>query len=362
MTNTPTTPAATRPIPIGRDEVFRACDALLRDGVRPTGDSVRTHLGRGSPNTIHPLISEWWRALSNRLARDERRPDVPDAVWQAGNSLWDMALASATAAIEKAFQARLQVVVDREQHAEQRVAEAASVRESAESRVSDMQRMLDAAVDRSDRVAAECAEAQSSLRASIARVETLDRELADAKRMLASVRADHESERERTDQRHAGERAAWAKEKEDLRDAAERDRGRVMLDLDLARQATKDVQRKFDELDRQFRDAVATHSARVLELTSRAEAAEARHATTLRETERLDSELASARNDARVASATSAQLRAERDQLQGQVQVLSAQYAELLPRAVDQDELVVIRAVRAMSPAAREKLLRKTNA
>ncbi len=361
--NTPTTETAiavARPSPIGRDEVFRACDALMCAGIRPTGESVRSHLGRGSPNTIHPLITEWWRTLSQRIARDEHRPDVPDAVWQSANSLWDMALVAATDAAEKAMQARLQVVLTREEHAERRVAEAMSVRESAESRVSEMQRMLDAAVDRSDRVVAECTEAQSSLRASIARVETLDRELTDAKRMLTAIRADHDVERERADQRHAADRAAWAKEKEDLRDAAERDRDRIMRDLDAARQATKDVQRKFDDLDRQFRDASAAHAARVLDLTSRAETADTRHATVLREMARITADLDAFRATSQSVASVADQLRTERDQLRGQVDALNAQCTDLLTRVVvDADETSALHAFRSMSLSARARWLQQ---
>lgn len=358
MTTASTAP--TKPTPIGREDVFRACDALLRERVRPTGDSVRAHLGRGSPNTIHPLIAEWWGALADRLARDEVRPDVPDAVWNAANALWDAALETAHTEATAALQPKERAVAAREQDVERRIMEAASVREIAEAKVADMQTMLDAAVGRADRIAVERSEAQSALRASVARAETLERELGDAKRMLAVVRADYESERDRADQRHAADRAAWAKEKEDLRDAAERDRDRVMRDLDAARQATKDAQRKLDDLDRQFRDASAAHAARVLDLTSRAETAETRHATALREVERLTAELASVCAASQSVASVADQLRTERDQLRGQVDALNAQCADLLPRVVvDADETAALRVFRGMSPSARTKWLQQ---
>lgn len=351
---------ATKLSPIGREDVFRACDALLRDGVKVTGDTVRGYLGRGSPNTIHPLISEWWRELSVNMTRDETRPDVPDAVWQATNKLWDTALESATSEAQRALQATERALFAREQDAERRIAEAATVREAADAKLVEMQRMLDVAGDRSDRIAAERTEAQSALRASVARVETLDRELADAKRMLTVVRADYESERERTEQRHTKDCAAWAKEKAEIHDAAERDRDRLMLDLDAARQATKDVQRKIDDLDRQNRDASSAHASRVLELTLRADAAEARHATVLREVERISAELQSARATSQSAETEADQLRAERDQLHGQVHALNVQCADLLSRVVvDPDETAALRTFRAMSPAARAKWLQQ---
>ncbi|WP_415750910.1 DNA-binding protein, partial [Escherichia coli] len=45
-------------------EVFEAADALLGAGERPTVERVRLRLGRGSPNTIGPLLDAWWAQLA----------------------------------------------------------------------------------------------------------------------------------------------------------------------------------------------------------------------------------------------------------------------------------------------------------
>jgi hypothetical protein len=37
-------------------DVERAADALLREGDRPTIEKIRAKIGRGSPNTINPLL------------------------------------------------------------------------------------------------------------------------------------------------------------------------------------------------------------------------------------------------------------------------------------------------------------------
>jgi hypothetical protein len=47
--------------------VERAADSLLRSGERPTIDKIRQKLGKGSPNTINPLLDAWWKRLGNRL-------------------------------------------------------------------------------------------------------------------------------------------------------------------------------------------------------------------------------------------------------------------------------------------------------
>ena len=48
-------------------DVDRAADALLRAGQRPTIEKVRLEIGRGSPNTINPLLDAWWSRLAGRL-------------------------------------------------------------------------------------------------------------------------------------------------------------------------------------------------------------------------------------------------------------------------------------------------------
>ena len=50
----------------GRD-VELAADALLREGKRPTIERIREKIGRGSPNTINPLLDAWWKRLAARL-------------------------------------------------------------------------------------------------------------------------------------------------------------------------------------------------------------------------------------------------------------------------------------------------------
>jgi hypothetical protein len=40
---------------------------MLRAGDRPTIDKVRGRIGKGSPNTINPMLDLWWKTLSARL-------------------------------------------------------------------------------------------------------------------------------------------------------------------------------------------------------------------------------------------------------------------------------------------------------
>ena len=53
---------------IQEEDVFRAADALLAEGLRPTIERVRLKIGRGSPNTVSPMLERWFASLGERLA------------------------------------------------------------------------------------------------------------------------------------------------------------------------------------------------------------------------------------------------------------------------------------------------------
>ena len=90
----PAAPAATGGIT--SSDVDRAADALLREGQRPTIEKVRLKIGRGSPNTINPLLDAWWSRLAARLdAGPAALHRLPETVAQAAEGLWLTALEEA---------------------------------------------------------------------------------------------------------------------------------------------------------------------------------------------------------------------------------------------------------------------------
>ena len=48
-------------------DVFTAADALLAEGKRPTIERVRLKIGRGSPNTVSPMLERWFATLGERV-------------------------------------------------------------------------------------------------------------------------------------------------------------------------------------------------------------------------------------------------------------------------------------------------------
>jgi len=81
---------------ITENDVWKACDALLLAGERPTIERVRQHIGRGSPNTVSPFLDTWFRGLGGRIKDPgafAAPPDIPDPIQQAAKHFWEVALA-----------------------------------------------------------------------------------------------------------------------------------------------------------------------------------------------------------------------------------------------------------------------------
>jgi hypothetical protein len=78
---------------ITQSDVSHAADSLLRAGMRPTIDKIRAKLGRGSPNTINPMLDAWWKTLSARLdAGPAALHRLPETVAHVAEALWMQAL------------------------------------------------------------------------------------------------------------------------------------------------------------------------------------------------------------------------------------------------------------------------------
>ncbi|MFN3880520.1 MAG: DNA-binding protein [Nitrincola lacisaponensis] len=89
--------------------VFKAADALLEQGVRPTQQNVRDMIGSGSITTINRALGDWWTTLSERLNRRQAHPELPEPVLRLANQTWDRALAYA----DNRFQEQSRVYTER---------------------------------------------------------------------------------------------------------------------------------------------------------------------------------------------------------------------------------------------------------
>lgn len=135
---------------VQRDEVWQAADALLQEGKRPTIERVRLKIGRGSPNTVSPMLEEWFATLGPRLrtaAGGERGvpagpasateagqavESMPDPLRQAMHTLWQGALEQAGQVAQQALQAQLAALEARENQLAQERATLQAEREAFE--------------------------------------------------------------------------------------------------------------------------------------------------------------------------------------------------------------------------------------
>ena len=84
---------------VQQEDVWLAADQLVGEGLRPTIERVRLKLGRGSPNTVSPMLDGWFATLGARLGvgghAQPARNELPAEVHQLACKLWETALLEA---------------------------------------------------------------------------------------------------------------------------------------------------------------------------------------------------------------------------------------------------------------------------
>ncbi|HBN9703327.1 TPA: DNA-binding protein [Pseudomonas aeruginosa] len=138
-------------------DVFAAADAVLARGERPTVERVRLELGRGSPARVGALLDQWWDQLAQRLRGETRLPGLPTEVAQAFVAVWQQAILLAQGVAEQGLSEqravldaeRLRVAAVEEDarqaaaQARQQVTAAQAAQYMAETRLADLERLLE---------------------------------------------------------------------------------------------------------------------------------------------------------------------------------------------------------------------------
>lgn len=228
-------------------DVFAAADALLAEGKRPTIERVRLKIGRGSPNTVSPMLERWFAALGDRLVSSHagagkaagNDPDgMPVGVRNAAKLLWETARREA----EEIQRGELESVRGELQGREAALVEAQGTLAQREDAFRQARVSLDAALASSQQAR-----------------ETLERQLKDHAIEAHRVRMGLEDEIKRLtallsqsaavqeDMRGAHAEALAVKD-EDLRRAEARHAAqerRMLEEVDRARQAAKQAEAAF---------------------------------------------------------------------------------------------------------------------
>ena len=142
---------------ITQEQVSAAADALVAAGERPTVEKIRARLGTGSPNTVTRMLDTWRGALATRLSQVLALPDVPADVGQAFTEVWRLAVAQAGSLAQAALAheqnallaAQSSLTQERKlwdialAEAQAQAQSADQAREVAETRLADIQRLVE---------------------------------------------------------------------------------------------------------------------------------------------------------------------------------------------------------------------------
>lgn len=233
---------------VQQDEIWAAADALLKDGLRPTIERVRQKMGRGSPNTVSPMLEAWFASLGPRLDATPTQNEaghLPAPVWQSMTRLWDTAMLLAHEQADQALARSQQQLAD-EVHALD-LQQASLIREA--QALNDRQSAVDQAADMAR---AHIVELASQLKESHTRITRREGEMDELRARLTSAAAQQEADRRSIDeqaQRHAGERVRL----EERTSANER---HLLGELDRARQGAKQAQLTLAETERRSQAAL----------------------------------------------------------------------------------------------------------
>jgi hypothetical protein len=220
---------------VKREDVWAAADAVLLAGEKPTIERVRQHLGSGSPNTVGPLLEQWFKHLGRRIQDPgafAAPAGVPDPVLQAARHFWETALAHTRGDFEERLRQGLADAVANVEAEKERAEIAGAAAFEASAKANRLQGEL-----------AELSEllrqAQEALAAESARLQEVRAALAAEKERLADERR-----RASEDLNEFKKQLAAAT---DRADAADR---RVALELERERSARARAERQVEALQK----------------------------------------------------------------------------------------------------------------
>ena len=227
---------------VQQDDVWGAADALLAEGLRPTIERVRLKIGRGSPNTVSPLLEGWFATLGRRLGAgntSQGEEALPAPVFKAASNLWEIAMASAQEEAVKALSSLQQIVADDRAALELRETDVIHQKQVLKERQEAFDDALKAA-----RI--QVADLTQRLAESVVERGERDREIGQLRAAVIALEKHRETARQQSDEqgkKHAEERIRL----EERASASER---RMLTELDRERQETKRAKASLDEVQR----------------------------------------------------------------------------------------------------------------
>ncbi|PZQ76754.1 MAG: hypothetical protein DI563_06215 [Variovorax paradoxus] len=252
---------------IQEGDVFTAADALLAEGKRPTIERVRLKIGRGSPNTVSPMLERWFASLGERVVgvkpaagkpAGNDSDGMPTSVRNAARLLWETARREAEevqrVALESAqreLQAREEALDAAQAALGQREDAFEQARVSLDAALASSQQAREALDRQLKEHAVEAQRVRMGLENEVKRLTALLTQATDAQ---GSLRREHAE--------------VVAVKDQDLRQALERHAGQekhMLAEVDRARQAARALESDLAK-ERQRRVKVEETAANRLEL------------------------------------------------------------------------------------------------
>ena len=272
------------------EEVWAAADTVLGLGERPTIERVRQQLGRGSPNTVGPMLDGWYATLAQRLqapadpahpAEGAHGPAVPAPVLRAAKALWARALQQADeAAAAGIAQSRFELQ-----------AQAKALRLAQEELAKETQR-LD---DRSEAYTVALQSRDAQIAEAARQAQELQQQLLACQRQLDTVRSENaqlrkaaDADRKRQEAREADHQA----ERTRLEERAQAQERRLHTEVDRARQESRRLASQMESDQKKSAKALADAQDRARKFEAQVGTLQAGNAS-------LAQELQAARDEAR---------------------------------------------------------------
>lgn len=219
---------------VQQEEVWAAADALIAAGERPTIERVRLKIGRGSPNTVSPMLEGWFATLASRLGvaasgAPPAESGAPQALRQALDAVWADAVAAAREKAEAALASEQDRLAQQYQELDsqrQRLLERESALAQRGATFEHALEML-----------------KSQLRDQAAQCDKAGRELERARSSLATLVQERDADRRQFDE----QLRMLAEERERREQRTSANERRLLEEVDRARQATKQAVRAVED-------------------------------------------------------------------------------------------------------------------
>lgn len=288
-------------------DVWDAADAVLMAGQRPTIERVRQKLGRGSPNTVAPMLEAWFAQLGQRLGSMPGRgagnaavpgamttpgqPQPPATVLDMAQALWDTALGQAQQATQQQWEsAQAELAQQRSELTADR-AELERERQTLAQQHSTLEQML--ALSRT-----QVADLTRRLADADAWRQEKEQSVAVLTNRLEDLRQQHRQLQQRLDDTVS----AQAQERQRLQDRATENEHRLLNEVDLARQETKAARQTLATRQKQWEEAARQADEQLKTTQSRLQTAETQTAASqaqLAHLQRRNAELETSQQDNR---------------------------------------------------------------